>query len=297
MAREKKLTIGAINLTIQPHTPERYVELFKDAYALRRPVNISGDQYGLLSGLMKVDHKQDNLGPLTGDIYRFTNIDKSANWFNSLTNQFASDDEVGKIFIPDHLKPNSSRFSYIFYPKEHLLFYEAYYDGNTFGPNSAERFVERLFNQESIIEKYGKVDVTHIPEINELSEALRIPTKEKIEMVIKRPNPDDHATTEARVMRRMNACNVELYEQNFKATSGQSIEMDADMEAMAHISAKNGSFYMKGKDLNSRPVEFSTKTHPYIVTDYYDPNTQMVFDIFSSITLQLKDHISSWFRR
>ena len=58
MAREKKLIVGAINVTMKNHTPERYLELFRDAFKLKTPVNISGDQYGLLANLAKLEKAQ-----------------------------------------------------------------------------------------------------------------------------------------------------------------------------------------------------------------------------------------------
>ena len=263
MAKEKKLVVGAVNITIQPHTPEKYIELFKDVYKLKSSVQISGDQYGLIANLMKLEKDQKEPGAITGDIFKYTNINKSAQWFNTETNDFASDDDVGGINIPDNLKPNSSRFSYIFFPKEHLLFYEGYYDGNSFGPTNAERFIDRILNQDSIIEKYGKIDVTHVPAVDKLSDALKMKVKERIEMVVKRPNPDNHAEAEQRVMRRMRAQKVEVYEQKYKAVPNESIEIDEDIETMAHIAAKNGSFFIKGKDLNFKPIEFSTIKHPF----------------------------------
>jgi len=297
MAREKKLIVGAINITIQPHTPQKYLELFKDTYKLKNTVNISGDQYGLLANMHKVDRDQDEPGPITGDIFKFTNIDKNAQWFNVSTNDFASEDDVDAVNIPENLKPNSSRFSYIFFPEQHLLFYEGYYDGNSFGPSNAERFISRLFNVDSIVEKYGKVDVTHVPEANALSEALKLPFKERIEMVVKTPNPDNHAEAERRVMQRMRAQNVETFEQKFKAVQGESIEMDNDLETMAHISAKNGSFFIKGKDHNFKPIEFSTIKHPLKITEYYDPDVESAFELFLRVASSMKDVVTEWFRR
>lgn len=297
MAREKKLIVGAINITIQPHTPQKYLELFKDTFKLKNTVNISGDHYGLLANMYKVDREQGELGPITGDIFKFTNIDKNAQWFNVSTNDFASADDVDSVNIPDNLKPNSSRFSYIFFPEQHLLFYEGYYDGNSFGPSNAERFISRLFNVESIIEKFGKVDVTHVPEVNALTEALKLPFKERIEMVVKTPNPDNHADAERRVMARMRAQNVEKFEQKFKAVQGQSIEMDEDLKTMAHISAKNGSFYIKGKDSNLKPIEFSTIKHPLKITEYYDPDVESAFELFLRVASSMKDVVTEWFRR
>jgi hypothetical protein len=296
MAREKKLVIGAINITIQPHTPQKYLELFRNVYKLKKAVNISGDQFGLLAGMHKLSGDQDEPGPITGDIFKYTDINRSAQWFNITTSKFASDDDVGAIYIPENLKPNSSRFSYIFFPEQHLMFYEGYYDGNSFGPTNAERFVERLLNVDEIVEKYGKVDVTHVPEADALADALKLYHKERIDLVIKRPNADTHAKTEQRVMKRMKAMNVGAYEQSYKAVQGQSIEMDDDLEAMSHVSAKNGSLYIKGKDRNFKPVEYSTINHPLKHTEYYDPDVEMAFEIFSRTATSLKEAITKWFR-
>ncbi|WGO97842.1 DUF4747 family protein [Saccharophagus degradans] len=297
MAKEKKVVIGVLNVTMQPHSPEKYLELFRDTYKLRRPANIAGDSYGLLSAMAKVERYQEEPGPLTGDIFKFTQIDKNADWFDTSANDFASEDQLGKINIPDNLKPNSSRFTYIFYPKEHLFFYEAYYDGNSFGPTNMERFVSRLFQQEEIEKIYGKIDVTHVPAVDTLVDALKIPRKERIDIFVKRPNPDDHAEAERRVMERMNARNIESFEQSYKVVPGQSIEVDEELETMAHIAAKNGSFAIKGKDHRSKPISYSTKQHPYTVTEYYDPDGELVFDLLSTITTQLKSSIAEWFRK
>lgn len=297
MAREKKLIIGAVNITIQPHTPERYLELMKAVYRLRKPANISGDQFGLLAGMHKLARDQEEPGPITGDIFRYTDINRNAQWFNTDTNDFADDDDVEGINIPENLKPNSSRFSYIFFPDQHLIFYEGYYDGNSFGPANAERFFTRLLNADEIAEDFGRVEVTHVPERNTLESAIRLRQKEKIMMMVKRPNPDDHAETERRVMERMRARNVEKFEQSYKAVSGQSIEMDDELETMAHISARNGSFYLKGKDENNRPVEYSTKEHPMTVTHYYDPDSESAFALLERVCLDLKDRLIEWIRR
>lgn len=297
MAREKKLSFGVINITMQPHSPQLYIDLFRMAYSAIKPINVWGDQYAILSGLMSLEKSKDTLKGITGDIFRFTHIDKDGNWFNTETSNFAEPEDLGSLNIPANLKPNSSRFSYIFYPKEHLFFYESYYDTKTFNPASAVNFLTKLFNQEKIIENFGKIEVTHVPEINKLAEALKLPVKEKIELHIKRPNADDHAQTERRVMKRMNDMNVEELNQTYKALPGKSIEMDKDLDAMAHVAAKNGHITLKGKDNTSKPVIFSTKSHPYVYTEYYDPDSQAVFDIFETISKSIKQEISNWFKK
>ncbi len=247
--------------------------------------------------MFKLERDQKEPGPITGDIFRYTDIDKNSQWFNTTTNDFASEDEVGRVRIPENLKPNSSRFSYIFYPQQHLLFYEGYYDGSSIGPRSAERFFDRLLNDPHIAEEYGRVDVTHIPEVDALSKALKLRHKERIELTVKRPNPDDHADAERQVLERMRAQNVELYEQKYKAVHGQSIEMDNDLSTMAYVSAKNGSFYVKGKDESFRPVEFSTVNHPLKIIEYYDPDVDLTFNVFSRIASSMKDTLVKLFKK
>ncbi|HBB8672471.1 TPA: DUF4747 family protein, partial [Escherichia coli] len=45
MARPKKLTYGAVNITMHPHSPEKYVELFRMARKNARNVNLRGDSF------------------------------------------------------------------------------------------------------------------------------------------------------------------------------------------------------------------------------------------------------------
>ncbi|PLL96602.1 DUF4747 domain-containing protein, partial [Klebsiella michiganensis] len=49
MARTKKLTYGAVNITMHPHSPEKYVELFRMARKNAENINLRGDSYATLS--------------------------------------------------------------------------------------------------------------------------------------------------------------------------------------------------------------------------------------------------------
>lgn len=151
--------------------------------------------------------------------------------------------------------------------------------------------------QPEITNKYGRVDITHVPAYDAISEALKIPTKERIEMIIKRPNPDDHAEAEQRFLERMRNRNIGVTEQSYKAVPGESIVMDDELIALAHISAKNGNLFIKGKDSASHSVEFSTAKHPWRISEYYNPELESAFELFSRTAQKMKEAISTWFRR
>lgn len=297
MPREKKIELGAINITMHPHSPERYVDLFKKVKNLKKMQHIRSDKYGMLTSVQYLDKKKGKTSPITGDLYRFTNIKVDGDWFNIDTYDKAEDDELGEIKIPNNLKPNSSRFSYLFFPEDHLLFYESYYDSHSLGPSNATKLVESLFNQQEITAKYGKIEVTHIPCIDALSKALGMKKLERLQLHISRPNPDDQSKAERKFLRRMNDLKVAEQKQEYKAQSGESIELDEELRTLTNIAARNGEVAAKGKDELSKPVTYSTSKHPWSDKIYYDPGVESAFDMFVLKALEVKDGILSWFKK
>ncbi|WP_170827816.1 DUF4747 family protein, partial [Vibrio parahaemolyticus] len=48
---------------------------------------------------------------------KYTNIDKHSDWYDLVSKDVASEEDQLKIKqLPDHLKPNMARFSFIFFP-------------------------------------------------------------------------------------------------------------------------------------------------------------------------------------
>ncbi|KZM38565.1 hypothetical protein OA92_23165 [Marinomonas sp. SBI22] len=294
MASLKRMSVGAINITIQPHSEKKYVDLFKAAFKLKRVVKLNSTSGALLAGVRSYPWCDDSIKPVTGDIWRFTQIDTDAPWINIETNDIATDDDKESLNIPPNLRPNGSRFSYIFYPDKHMLFYESYYDKKTLGPTVATDFFNKLFSQEEIVEKFGEVEVTHLPDINGLEEALNIPFKRSIETVFKKPNPDSFAKEEAAFLNRMKKNKVQRIEQKFIADAEQSIEVDDGLKVLAHIAAKNGSLKIKGRDHASKPIEYSTVSQPFKETEMYDPSEEsMPIAFMYRMTSKLKTILSN----
>jgi hypothetical protein len=297
MARERKIEIGALNITTHPHSPKKYLELFKRTRRLRLIKKIRSDKWGMLTSVNYLNKdKYGKLGPIYGDIYRFTQIDTDGTWFNTQTIDKAEDDDLASISIPQHLKPNSSRFSYIFFPESHIMFYEQYYDGHTFGHSNAATLIDRLFNDQKLEADFGKVDVISIPCMDELEKALGMEKLERLDMKIRRPNPDDQSDAEKEVLKRMNALQVEEQKQEYKAIPGHSIEPDKTLKILAKIAAKFGHVHAKGKDQQSRPVEYTTSKHPWKDKLYYDPVIENAFDMLVVKVLTIKDELISLFK-
>jgi hypothetical protein len=255
----------------------------------RRPVAIWGSHHAILTRMHPLSRDQEEPGPITGDIFRYTDIDAEANWFNTATNKFATDDELENIRIPENLKPNSSRFSYIFFPETHLLFYEGYYDSNTLAPTRAEAFFQSVFADEDLVEKFGAVDVTHYPMVDRLEDALALPIKTRLEVHLSRPNPDSLQDAEGKYLRRMHAWSVASVEQQYSAVDGTSIEVDEELTTLTKVAAKNGAVSIKGRDQTGEIVEFSTKQHPWRHKEMYNSDSVLAFDLFAAVATRFND--------
>ena len=124
MARDSTLSIGVLNIAMHaPHTARHYIDLFIQAYRNQIQAKGRGDQYVLIGALDFVEKGHPERG-LTGELYRYSQLDSKEPWFNINNREEASEDERKQIRIPDYLKPHFSRFPFVFFPKGHRLYIE-----------------------------------------------------------------------------------------------------------------------------------------------------------------------------
>lgn len=279
---ERKLVVGAINIVIHPHNREMYISLIKDIIKLRSPATIRGDTKGLLAFFTPY-RKDEEDHPYMGEIIKFTDIELDSDWLNITTNKTANEDELLSVNLPENLKPNSSRFSFVFFPSTHKLFLECHYSKNgrphNFSPTSAAQLIDKLADNEVIRKKYGKVDVTAVPCKDALSTALALPWIKKVDLVIKRPNPDENEDAEREVLRRLGNQNARELTQSLKAIDGMSIVPDEQTKILTKVAANNGKVTVEGKDAEDKKIIYSTVDHPWQESIYYDQNIQNAADV------------------
>lgn len=275
MAKEKRIIVGAINVRLQPHSTEKYISLLKAAEKLHRPIRLAGDTYAMLAFAIKAIDDGDDLGMLSGVIYKFSRIDPTAEWFNLDTMTFATADDKKSLVIPKNLRPNSDMFEYLFDPKTHTFFYEGYTNGKTLGHKYAETFVKRLFNEPELVKKFGKVDVTHLPTHDSVEQALMLHRKDTVSMVIVRPNPDDLAGVERRILKRMNDNRASVIEERLVAIDGESLVLDHEYVTLSRVAARNGKLEVKGRNAQGHRESISTVDHPLREDHYYNPEVEI----------------------
>ncbi|MEZ9665624.1 DUF4747 family protein [Vibrio cyclitrophicus] len=263
----RSVTYTAFNLRTHPHTPKTYVELLNDLFMLRKQVHLRGDTYGILSSLKLLDEAKPLKG-MRGEISKFTRIE-DGNWLNIQTLQAADEEDTQQIVIPEELKPNHSSFNFVFYPLSHYLVIECKDTFGSISPNYLHTYFRTALDSDEIEDKYNKVELTLIPEKNQLKNVLSINNMSLLEIVLRRPNTDGLDELDEDILDRLNNQNIAEETITYKAQKGLSIEADEKTLALSRVAQLNGLVRAKGTDKNGKSVSLSTVSHPMKVTDRY----------------------------
>lgn len=293
----RKVVAGAINITIHPHSPETYVKLIRSASRNEASVQLRHDLFGRLAHVTKVKDKLGNDETIiAGDIYKYVDIDLKGNWYDIDTRDVASDSEKDKINIPEQLKPDLAVFSFVFYPKNHLLVYQAYDAGKVLTPNYAEKIVRESLNSTALQAKYGIVNVKHLPETDKVEEIISLNKITEITLDSRRPNPDDLKSAERKFHDRLKKINAKTEVRTYKADEGETLKPDSILKNEMRISAKNGDTTVKHIDENDRKVVHTTVEHPLTREKFFDPEKSLFVDVFEELANNIRIKIENWIK-
>nr|WP_255654457.1 DUF4747 family protein [Alishewanella maricola] len=272
---------------MHPHTPESYVELLTSAGKSKYIAKLGRRQLAVITAVGKYDNTQKaKTAIIRGEIDKFTDIDTDGDWFNINDMKLAEDTDLERINLLEHLKPNTERFYFLFDPNKHLLFYEAYSKGHRLTPSIAKKTLELILNHKSLTQKFGKIEVTHLPKTDALDSALLTKTIRQMTFKISRPNADHFEDAEVAFLNKMNKRNVAQIDETLTAAKGCSIVVDEQLKTQAKIAAKNGVMKLEGRDNAQKPVHFSTLEHPRIETEYYDSKIETPLSFLYQMTLK-----------
>ena len=283
MGRNRRFQYSALNIVTQPHSPDGYVALFRALYVLRRAVAVRGSQHLMIGELERVD-RDDPLQGFTGRIYRFDQIDPGAPWFNVESKEEASEEELAEIRIPEALKPNLVKFNFVFYPQGHQFYFESMATGSTLSEGSMRKFFVTICAVPSIMEQFGPVDITVVPEHEQLARILSLPSLSKLVIDLRRPNADDQADDERVVLERLQRMKTRRLVETLTAERGETIEPDEQVRVLARVAAKNGSVSGTGYRADGGRVEESTEDRPWRQTVLYDEAVALPLDVLVTET-------------
>ena len=267
----KNTKIGTLNITIQPHNEDRYIQLFEEVFKHRIIEKYYGDKQGIIS---KIEDISEDIGvrSLRGNISIFTKIDVDGAWFDIKSLNEADDKDLKEINIPENLKPNLSICNFIFDAHNHKMYFLLLNDKrDRFSPKNIEKIMFNLFNQEKIVSVFGDVAVSLVPEENTLEKLLSYPQITQICMRITPPNPDDLADEETKWMSKLTDMGAKNIEQKLTvSTSSGTIRLDEETKKFAQVANTNGFVKVVARDAYNNTIEDSTKAHPKLENMEYD---------------------------
>ncbi len=286
MARGSRFTIGALNIAMHaPHSPSRYVQLFRRIYSLRRIVTARGVTGAIIGNLFPL-HRDKPEDGLTGEFYQFIQLDPNEPWFDLESKDEASPDDLQAIVIPERLKPHLARFSFVFFPRGHRLYLRIRNGNRSFGIQTASTVVKRLLEDPKLAE-FGSVEVTVEPDKNTIESIFRIPYLKQLRIELVRPNSDDHHDAEKRVLKRLQNQGARKMIVALNSGRGDTLSPDEDTKTLARVAASNGFVVASGRDASDQPVEQSTRDKPWIEPVTYDSNRQTAEDALHEAARQM----------
>jgi hypothetical protein len=276
MTRTRTIELSALNIAMhEPHSPEKYVDLFRRIENRRQVVRI-GELHRAMIGEFYPANQSNPLEGFFGEIYKFVKIDPNEPWFNTQTHEKATDDETEKINIPAHLLPHLHKIPFFLNPNKHFLWFVKRDRNIRLGVDVAKRLFERLIADFVNKKLFPNVVITPLSDAAELERMLRIPSMKKIFIELKRPNSDDGVSEEERWQKRLSNQNAEKIEFRMSALAHDSICPDDETKTLARIAARNGKVIVSGYNADGTKIEQSTESYPLVEQVVLDENITTV---------------------
>ncbi|MBF0192497.1 MAG: DUF4747 family protein [Magnetococcales bacterium] len=257
--RNVTIEIEGLNITATPHTGDTYINLLKSAGKLKDPIKFYGSHYAVVR---EVKLSGDGRWVI-GRVYRFLDFNSLQKWFNIERDEEAGEDDVRKILIPPHLKPEFSATDFAFFVERHQLFFVSFTeDKKSFRASRFGVFFSNLLNHGSV--SGGKqVNVTPIPQKDSLKHMRSLRELQKVSICLKEPNPDDLYEAEKMVQRKLEAMHARRIDVNISAIAGESLVLDQEMNQFAAVASENGSVSWRGINQEGVSVAGSTLQYPW----------------------------------
>jgi Domain of unknown function (DUF4747) len=255
------IEVAALNIVASPHPPGTYLRLFQ--HIAGKEVPLWGSDRAKITEPGRIDGRPDDF---YGEVLIWTHIDTDSPWINKETDTEATDEEMQPVVdaLPSNLEPNFRPFTYILNQAEHIVLVEIRNEaGQRLSPKRAKRLFDQLF--EGLPADQPEVDVTIIPEEESLEKILSIKRLRKLDIFIKRPNPDDLGDDYKRIMDGLEAEGARSQKiEKIKAAKKPTLTPNDETRRLAVITSTNGYVSGEGKDESGTSVFESTEKHPKI---------------------------------
>lgn len=268
--RELSFQVACLNIVLQPHSKQKYINLFETIYSSKLDSKVRGDDALMLGSFYKSESSKE---AYVGEFYKFLKLDEAEDWFNTLSMDSASQKDVKGIIIPSHLKPHFKKIPYVFFPDQHKLFFITQKAKLSLSPNMIMRFFENISERGDLAD-FGELKVTVEPKLGSTKNLFSLPRISHLELEIYKPNPDDHKNLDGDVLDRLKRMNAKKEVLQYFEAGSEGLKPDQQLKALAKVAASNGEVNIKGRNQQGEVVFLSSKDFPMKVQTSYNSEIQ-----------------------
>lgn len=266
MARKRKISVAAVNIAMgEPHSPQRYLQLIQALFDLRQPVRTRGDQFIIFASLDETDGDA-----VSGTLGRFTEIEADLPWFDLDRMDAAGPDTLQRLSIPPRLRPNYRPFFFWLDGLRHIMVFEQRGQQISVSPWQVLRAMSELTAQPSVVAEFGRIEISLIQAEEALEDILGLRHLRRLRITYTLPNPDDLASFEATMQRRLAAQGIQRMTLELEADLQLTLEPDEDTRRLARSALSNGEVEAAGVDGSGEPVLLRSNEHPRSTVETYD---------------------------
>ncbi len=285
MPRPYKIEVGAINIILQPHSPQLYIDLIKTVMEFKIPGKLRGLHGGIIGSFGKLkSNKFENA--YYGYLYRFINVEPP--WLDLSTMETITDNEGNIInLVTNSQKSNSKEIPFILLPNIHRIIIDTKY----IMPQTARALFDSMFTNNKIINKFGIVDTNVEASEEGLNEILDIFSIRSIEILIKKPNPEDFGSFQEDLFSEMDEQNMDQYHTILSSKRKRKLAPNRRNKKLMNVATSNGYVKGKGRDENGHAIFKSTEDHPLTVKKYFIGKETPYIDGLATAAKDMQDMI------
>ena len=274
MPRSRRFEVAVINITMHPHSPERYVELFQRAATPTQYLRCRGDEQMVLPAVHPCA-PHDCLSGLYGWLYR--GLDLGGNTGGSLRT-LRELDPGDASRIPPEVRARFKSTPFVFLPRGHRLFFCASEGTERFNPAHTAKALRLLLNRPDLQERFGEVAVTIESKEETVEQVLMMPSLTKLMIFVTLPNDDVFSDRDVqRALERLRVQNAKKHRIQMQGRPGAGLKPDRETRAFMRLATSNGRIEAEGYAGGAKIIE-STADHPYLIQGKYIPHQEKLID-------------------
>lgn len=285
MGRPAKLEVSAINIRIPSDRNRDYAALISHIKSLKLGIKVLGDTCVALTHF----NEQDG----TGTFSKYSEIDIDGKWFNIDDFNIADQEDVEKVQIPSHLRPNYSAFRFSLSEELHVIAFETYADSKSVSARSIERFFREVLDLDNIQSVYGYVEADVVRSYVEVDKLVNLPDLRELRIIIRRPNSDDVSSDlAAEIEQSLKEQHGEEYEQTIRSKNGDGLVPSPKTKRLSRIAAENGQVVAKSIT-NGVLMEHNSDEKPLKEVTTYNTDVDNPTSVFSNLAQSLFSQIKA----